>query len=105
MALFRQQASIISSKKEGTLAQLNEVIEELSKLQKVWNERQEQGATSKKMLVGDDFKRYVSELRGKSTLFKRKKGEMSSISTEFGILQRTQEVFGLLGTHILTFAW
>ena len=56
---------------------------------------QEQGVTSKRLLVGDDFKRYVSELRGKSTLFKRKKAEMSSITTEFGVLQRTQEVLSI----------
>lgn len=92
LALFRQQASIISAKKEGTLSQLNAVSSELTKLTKLLAEKQSQGGTGKKMLVGDDFKRYVSELRGKSTLFKRKKAEMSSLATEFGILQRTQEV-------------
>jgi intraflagellar transport protein 81 len=75
---------------------LNEIVEEYSKLQIKWTEKQEQGSKSKKILVGDDFKRYVSELRGKSTLFKRKKAEMSSITTEYGIIQRTQEVFCMI---------
>ena len=91
MALFRQQASIISAKKEATLTQLNDITEELSKLQKNLAEKPDQGSKVK-LLVGDGLQRYVSELRGKSTLFKRKKAEMSSITTEYGILQRTQEV-------------
>jgi intraflagellar transport protein 81 len=44
------------------------------------------------MLQGEDFKKYVSELRGKSTLFKQKKAKISSILTESGILSRTQQV-------------
>jgi intraflagellar transport protein 81 len=44
------------------------------------------------MLKGEDFKRYVSELRGKSMVYKRKKAELSEITAEFGILQRTEEV-------------
>lgn len=43
-------------------------------------------------LKGDDFKRYVSELRGKSNIYKRKKAELNELMTEFGILQRTEEV-------------
>ncbi|KAJ3252478.1 Intraflagellar transport protein 81 [Boothiomyces macroporosus] len=84
LALFRQQAQIIARKKEGTLAKLPAVQEELANLQKQ--------AAEKEMLQGEDFKRYVSELRGKSTNYKRKKAELSSLTAEFGILQRTEEV-------------
>lgn len=94
LALFRQQASIIAGKKEGTLAKLNAASIELSKFQHLWDEKQAGGqiGSAKKMLAGDEFKRYVSELRGKSTLYKRKKAELSSLSTEYGILSRTKEV-------------
>ena len=44
------------------------------------------------MLKGEEFKRYISELRGKSTLFKRKKAELAELATEYGILSRTEEV-------------
>ncbi|KAJ3370708.1 Intraflagellar transport protein 81 [Kappamyces sp. JEL0680] len=92
LALFRQQAAIIAAKKEGTLSKLNAVAEELQTLQQSFGEKAANSASGKKMLIGDDFKRYVSELRGKSTQFKRKKAELSSISTEHGILQRTKEI-------------
>ena len=45
------------------------------------------------MLKGEEFKKYVSELRGKSALYKSKKAELSALSTEYGVLQRTEEVF------------
>jgi intraflagellar transport protein 81 len=48
--------------------------------------------TTTKILEGEDFKRYVSELRGKSTNFKLKKAQLSAILSEFGILQRTEQV-------------
>lgn len=44
------------------------------------------------MLKGEEFKKYVSELRGKSALYKGKKAELSALSTEYGVLQRTEEV-------------
>ncbi|KAJ3319005.1 Intraflagellar transport protein 81 [Boothiomyces sp. JEL0866] len=94
LALFRQQAQIIARKKEGTLAKLPAVQEELIKLQKLAAEKEETNKSKTKMLQGEDFKRYVSELRGKSTNYKRKKAELSSLTAEFGILQRTEEILG-----------
>ncbi|KAJ3068337.1 Intraflagellar transport protein 81 [Rhizoclosmatium hyalinum] len=43
-------------------------------------------------LKGDDLKKYVSELRGKSNIFKLKRAELSEIQAEFGILQRTEQI-------------
>ncbi len=92
LALFRQQASIIAAKKEGTLAKLTAMTSELNEIQSQIKNKQSNPGANSKMLVGDEFKKYVSELRGKSTNYKRKKAELSSISTELGILQRTKEV-------------
>jgi intraflagellar transport protein 81 len=44
------------------------------------------------MLKGEEFKKYVNELRAKSNVYKTKKLELSSISTELGILNRTIEI-------------
>ncbi|KAI9105390.1 hypothetical protein DFS34DRAFT_599192 [Phlyctochytrium arcticum] len=93
LALFRQQAAIIARKKEGTtvtLAALETQVEELQKeLTKKMESEQAQGARIPK---GEEFKRYVAELRGKSTVYKKKKAEISAITAQYGILQRTEEI-------------
>jgi intraflagellar transport protein 81 len=86
LTLFRQQASIISSKKEALIQKL----EETTKRHAMLHVKKETG--SAQALNGDDFKRYVSELRGKATTFKLKKSEMASLIVEQGVLSRTDEV-------------
>ncbi|KAJ3316717.1 Intraflagellar transport protein 81 [Blyttiomyces sp. JEL0837] len=94
LALFRQQAAIIARKKEGTAQRLATLTEEVSALTDELDRKKDQakGTSGTKLLKGEEFKRYVSELRGKSTLYKRKKAELSELTTEFGILQRTEEI-------------
>lgn len=43
------------------------------------------------MLKGEEFKKYVNELRAKSNVYKMKKGELTFLSTELAILNRTIE--------------
>lgn len=95
LALFRQQASIISNKKEGTLKTLNSVTKEVNDIKNELSSKEEQykASVSAKILAGDEFKRYVSELRGKSTTYKRKKSELSALMVEHGILSRTLDVY------------
>ncbi|KAJ3287387.1 Intraflagellar transport protein 81, partial [Borealophlyctis nickersoniae] len=93
LALFRQQAAIIGRKKEGTAAKLKALNEEVAAVTAELAAKKEaaKGAQGAKMLKGEEFKRYVSELRGKSTIYKRKKQELAEVTAEFGILQRTEE--------------
>lgn len=44
------------------------------------------------MLKGEEFKKYVNELRAKSNVYKVKKGEISSLSTELAVLNRTIDI-------------
>jgi intraflagellar transport protein 81 len=44
------------------------------------------------MLKGEEFKKYVNELRAKSNVYKIKKQELLAVSTELGILNRTIEI-------------
>ena len=44
------------------------------------------------VLRGDDFKRYVNSLRGKSNTYKKRRAEISDIKAEIGVLSRTVEV-------------
>ncbi|TPX69293.1 hypothetical protein SpCBS45565_g02540 [Spizellomyces sp. 'palustris'] len=87
LGLFRQQAAIIARKKEGTAARLAAINEEINNLAAELAKKKEVEKAQ-----GEEFKRYVSELRAKSTIYKKKKAEISAITAEFGILQRTEEV-------------
>ncbi|QQP49507.1 Intraflagellar transport protein 81 -like protein, partial [Caligus rogercresseyi] len=44
------------------------------------------------VLRGDDFKKYVADLRKKSSEYKGKKAEMSELRAEYGVLSRTLEI-------------
>ncbi|KAJ3252094.1 Intraflagellar transport protein 81 [Chytriomyces hyalinus] len=94
LALFRQQAAIIARKKAGTAQRLNALTEEVMRLSEEVESRREQhrGPGGGKVLTGDDFKKYVSELRGKSNIYKIKRSELSEMQAEFGILQRTEQI-------------
>ncbi|KAJ3020677.1 Intraflagellar transport protein 81 [Thoreauomyces humboldtii] len=93
LALFRQQAAIILRKKEGTTVRLTSANEEVAALQAELEKKKEASAAQgAKMPKGEEFKRYVAELRTKSTFYKQKKAELSAITAEFGILQRSEEI-------------
>ncbi|KAI9338982.1 hypothetical protein BDR26DRAFT_908510 [Obelidium mucronatum] len=99
LALFRQQAAIIARKKEGTAQKLNSLTEEVNKLSDELESRRDQnrgglggGSNGGRPLKGDDLKKYISELRGKSNIYKLKRSELSEIQAEFGILQRTEQI-------------
>ncbi|KAJ3247337.1 Intraflagellar transport protein 81 [Chytriomyces hyalinus] len=94
LALFRQQAAIIARKKAGAAQRLTTLTEEVMRLSEEVESRREQhrGPGGGKVLTGDDFKKYVSELRGKSNIYKLKRSELSeiekSMSTNLSELER-----------------
>lgn len=57
-------------------------------------EKQEQlkEYSGEEVLRGDDFKKYINKLRGKSTAYKTKKSELNDLRAEYGILSRTEEI-------------
>jgi hypothetical protein len=44
------------------------------------------------VLRGEEFKRYVTKLRGRSSLYKRQRAELSALKAEAGVLTRTVEI-------------
>uniref|UniRef100_A0A4W3HE11 Intraflagellar transport protein 81 homolog n=1 Tax=Callorhinchus milii TaxID=7868 RepID=A0A4W3HE11_CALMI len=92
--LFRQQASIISRKKEAKAEELQESREELLNMEKELAQKSNQARDfdGTEVLKGDEFKRYVSKLRGKSTVYKKKRQELAELRAEYGVLQRTEEI-------------
>jgi intraflagellar transport protein 81 len=91
LGLVRQQSLIVSTKRDDMATRLQKTIEECNKLQTKVNESSQQ-LKGPKMLVGEEFQKYVNDLRAKSVKFKHQKAEFESISTELNILSRTKEV-------------
>ncbi|KAM4707425.1 intraflagellar transport protein 81 homolog [Discoglossus pictus] len=94
LSLFRQQAAIIARKKENKAEELQEAKEEIANLEKEISQKSNQSRDldGSEVLRGDEFKRYVSKLRGKSSVFKKKRQELAELSAEYGVLQRTEEI-------------
>uniref|UniRef100_G1NW70 Intraflagellar transport protein 81 homolog n=1 Tax=Myotis lucifugus TaxID=59463 RepID=G1NW70_MYOLU len=94
LSLYRQQASIISRKKEAKAEELQETKEKLASLEREVSVKTNQAREfdGTEVLKGDEFKRYVSKLRSKSTVFKKKHQIIAEFKAEFGLLQRTEEL-------------
>ncbi|XP_073532399.1 intraflagellar transport protein 81 homolog isoform X1 [Phyllobates terribilis] len=94
LTLFRQQAAIISRKKETKAEELQEAKEEIANLEREITQKSSQSRDTdgSEMLRGDEFKRYVSKLRGKSLIFKKKRQELAELTAEYGVLQRTEQI-------------
>lgn len=95
LALFRQQAAIIARKKEGIADKLNHASLEHNDLNAELDAKREKLKILQaggKSLKGEEFKQYVTELRGKSNIFKMRKTELSELVAEYGVLSRTEEV-------------
>jgi len=94
LSLFRQQASIIARKKEAAGEKLHDAMDELQSLESEVAKKREviKEADGEEILKGDEFKRYVNKLRGKSTIYKKKRQEIAELRAEYGVLSRTEEL-------------
>lgn len=94
LSFFRQNAAIITRKKEQTVERLNELRTELAGYQEDMKDKQDQlkEFSGEHVLRGEEFKRYVNKLRGKSSVYKMKRAELSELRAEFGVLSRTEEI-------------
>ncbi|XP_051524577.1 intraflagellar transport protein 81 homolog isoform X1 [Myxocyprinus asiaticus] len=94
LSLFRQQAAIIVRKKETKVEELQEAREELAAIERELNMKSSQTRErgGMELIRGDEFKRYVAKMRGKSSTYKKKRQEMFELKMEYGVLQRTEEI-------------
>ncbi|XP_013415931.1 intraflagellar transport protein 81 homolog [Lingula anatina] len=94
LALFRQQAAIITRKKEVAAENLRDARDELARTEQELREKRDilKEHDGEEVLKGDEFKRYVNKLRGKSTVYKKKRQELAEIRAEHGVLSRTEEI-------------
>nr|XP_009490732.1 PREDICTED: intraflagellar transport protein 81 homolog [Pelecanus crispus] len=93
-SMYRQQASIISRKKEAKAEELQAAKEEMSRTERQMLQKTNQAHAleGSEVLKGDEFKHYVNKLRSKNTFYKKKRLEIAEITAEYGILQRTEEL-------------
>ncbi|XP_058640644.1 intraflagellar transport protein 81 homolog isoform X2 [Onychostoma macrolepis] len=75
LSLFRQQAAIIVRKKETKVEELQEAREELAAVERELNMKSSQARErgGAELIRGDEFKRYVAKMRGKSSTYKKKR--------------------------------
>ena len=94
LTLFRQQAAIITRKKETTAERLNDARSALSAAEDDVRDKKGQIGSlgGEVILKGDDFKKYVNALRNKSNDYKEKRQQLSELKSEYGVLARTLEV-------------
>ncbi|OCU02076.1 intraflagellar transport protein 81 homolog isoform X1 [Xenopus laevis] len=94
LSLFRQQAAIIARKKETKAEELQEAKEEIANIEREIAQKSTQARDidGSEVLRGDEFKHYVSKLRFKSSVYKKKRQELAELSAENGVLQRTEEI-------------
>mmetsp|Transcript_24055 Transcript_24055/g.52509 ORF Transcript_24055/g.52509 Transcript_24055/m.52509 type:complete len:690 (+) Transcript_24055:253-2322(+) len=95
LAMFRQQANLVAKKKQQVLQRLellsSEQQEMDAELASKSAELGDQGK-GKSVMSAEEFRRYVSELRGKTAQYKRMKGELSELRSEWGVLARTESI-------------
>jgi len=93
MNFVRQQARILSHKKEQLAEEVQQKKEEAASLK---NELQEKRNELKEMggnvLKGDEYKEYVGRLRTKSSMYKKNRSVLAQLRGEVGILQRTEAI-------------
>ena len=94
LTLFRQQAAIITRKKETTAERLNDARSALSVAEdEVRDKKSQIGSLGGELILkGEDFKKYVNALRTKSNDYKEKRQQLSELKSEYGVLARTLEV-------------
>jgi intraflagellar transport protein 81 len=94
LTIYRQQASLVSKKKEIALREKRALEEERDRLHQelILKEREYEQFKGHKFLNRDEFKRYANNLRDKTAKFKAHKAELADIRQEVAVLSRTEQI-------------
>ena len=95
LTLFRQQAAIVSRKKQAEAESYKEALDELSNTESELKEREGQLRQTEgwgEVVKEEEFKRMVNKLRPMHKTYQNKKGELSLLKAECGVLARTEEI-------------
>ena len=96
LTLFRQQAAIISRKKQTEAESYKAALDELASVEAELKEREAEMSAQMKgrgeVVREEEFKRMVAKLRPMHKTYQMKKGELSLLKAELGVLARTEEI-------------
>mmetsp|Transcript_45252 Transcript_45252/g.74986 ORF Transcript_45252/g.74986 Transcript_45252/m.74986 type:complete len:691 (-) Transcript_45252:135-2207(-) len=92
LAMFRQQANLVSKKREQVMVRLETTAREKADVdaELASKSKEVDALKGKPVLKGEDFRRYATELRGKTAQYKRMKSELAELRAEWGLLSRTE---------------
>jgi len=94
LSVYKQQANLVSKKKELVLKDQKQLEEDHSALAQELSvkEREYEQTKGHKYMNRDEFKNYAASLRDKSAKFKRLKIELSELRGEVAVLLRTEQL-------------
>ena len=95
LAIYKQQATLVTKKKEKLMADLKKLETQQRKLEEEINVKDAELQKQRGPSYGksnDDFKAYANSLKEKTVKFKKMKEELKSIQSEIGILSRTEQM-------------
>eukprot|EP01006_Ploeotia_vitrea_P026194 TRINITY_DN59160_c0_g1_i1.p1 TRINITY_DN59160_c0_g1~~TRINITY_DN59160_c0_g1_i1.p1 ORF type:complete len:719 (-),score=92.71 TRINITY_DN59160_c0_g1_i1:1305-3215(-) len=94
LGLFRKQAGLVTHRKEAKLLDLQALKDQKLAVDAQLKEKEVEleGFKDSKILKGDEFRAYATQLRGKSNNYKRLKAELQETKAELGILRRTEDL-------------
>jgi len=82
----------LAKKKETLMQRLSSVSRERASIEAELQAKAGALANVKPVLKGDDFRKYATELRGKTAQYKRMKAELSELRAEWGVVSRTESL-------------
>jgi len=93
LSVYKQQASLVSKKKETVLKEHAQLEEDKIKLGRELSQKEREYEQQKghKFMTRDEFKSYAASLRETSVKFKRLKGELNELRSENAVLSRTMQ--------------
>ncbi|KAF5306530.1 hypothetical protein FQR65_LT18540 [Abscondita terminalis] len=102
LTAFKNQATIIANKKQEVSKAVMDLKTKMQSIEEEISEKEELLKTliGGPLLQGDNLKKYVSKLREHNILYKEYKSQLSALTTEVGILNRTIDVLKSLDVSI-----
>ena len=95
LSVYKQQASLISKKKEKELEKLKTLEQEASKMEKKMNQKEKEYENVKggnKFVSRDELAKYAQALRVKKATFEQLKSQLKDIRNEITIVTRTEQL-------------
>jgi len=94
LAMFRQQASLVAKKREQVQQRLEMATRDRMAVDAELGSKAKEveAMQGKPVLKGEDFRKYATELRGKTAQYKRMKAELGELRAEWGLLSRTEQL-------------